>query len=331
MNRKLLSIIIAVYNTEKYLGQCLDSILCQQVDTDSYEVICIDDCSTDSSYDILLEYASRYKNLKILQTEEGGKGPSRVRNIGLNNASGKYIWFIDSDDYIKNNSLPSILALLDIQKPQLINIGFENMSEGQQPCNELTGELRWSYKDATRLSYTFTGIVDVDLLNKSWNGGRFVEGIFYGEDELLWLGVFCQQEEKTLLVDNKIYNYRIGRPGSLMSQVSQKNSESRAFHDKRFDSILLVLKNINDLCQTDIQEGKMVYVEQLYEEYLGSAITSVLPNTSYKRSLALKKLKESAIKDKKQYKIFIHIRVKYRLSKFILFRFLNKIRHRFIG
>lgn len=94
----LISFIVPVYNAEKYLHQCLDSIT-QQLDQN--ELILVDDGSVDSSGSICDEYAAKYPNVKVLHTEN--KGASHARNIGVDAAKGMYIVFVDSDDYISND------------------------------------------------------------------------------------------------------------------------------------------------------------------------------------------------------------------------------------
>lgn len=91
------SVIIPVYNAEAYLRRCLDSV-CRQTLKD-IEVICVDDCSTDNSLEILKEYAQKYPQMKVIHHEFNG-GESRARNTGLDNATGEYLGFVDNDDEI---------------------------------------------------------------------------------------------------------------------------------------------------------------------------------------------------------------------------------------
>lgn len=97
-----ISIIIPVYNVETYLRQCLDSVFGQAFT--EFEVICIDDCSTDNSLKILHEYKEADARLKILEFKEN-KGSSIARNKGMEMATGKYIYFLDSDDWIMPDAL----------------------------------------------------------------------------------------------------------------------------------------------------------------------------------------------------------------------------------
>jgi len=96
-----ISVIIPVYNVENYLAECLDSVVAQNLD--NYEILCIDDGSEDSSGKILDDYANRYPHVQAFHTVNRGLGAAR--NYGLKRAHGQYVLFVDSDDYIQNNSL----------------------------------------------------------------------------------------------------------------------------------------------------------------------------------------------------------------------------------
>lgn len=97
MSEPKISIIIPVYNVEKYLRECLDSCINQTLQ--DIEIICVDDCSTDNSYKILEEYQQKDSRIKIFRQEENKK-QGAARNKGLEIATGEYVWFVDSDDYI---------------------------------------------------------------------------------------------------------------------------------------------------------------------------------------------------------------------------------------
>lgn len=101
------SVLVPVYNVENYLRECLDSIIDQTID--DYEIICINDGSTDSSLDILKEYAEKYSYLKIINKQNSGYGSSL--NIGLNFAQGEYISIIESDDFVMPDMLESLYEL----------------------------------------------------------------------------------------------------------------------------------------------------------------------------------------------------------------------------
>mgnify|MGYP000597869244 CR=1 FL=1 len=106
-----LSIIIPVYNGEEYIDRCLQSCLRQDIPADSYEIIVVDDGSTDSSNVILSRYAMEHANVVVLT--QSNKKQGAARNYGLSKAQGEYIWFVDSDDWIEANCLGRLLALCD--------------------------------------------------------------------------------------------------------------------------------------------------------------------------------------------------------------------------
>ncbi|MCQ2246334.1 MAG: glycosyltransferase [Bacteroidaceae bacterium] len=106
-----LSFIIPLYNAEAYIGKCLDSILYSDVDRKEYEVIVIDDGSTDNGLAIARQYEQQYDNIKVLT--QTNQGQSVARNYGIREAKGKYIWFVDSDDYVDATSISSVMDMMD--------------------------------------------------------------------------------------------------------------------------------------------------------------------------------------------------------------------------
>lgn len=104
---KSLSIIIPIYNVEKYIHPCIESIIHQQLPTDSYEIIMVNDGSTDRSMEIVSDIIDSYDNIIVIEQEN--QGPSVARNAGLSKACGKSVLFLDADDLLINQSLPIIL------------------------------------------------------------------------------------------------------------------------------------------------------------------------------------------------------------------------------
>ena len=114
-----LSFIVPVFNTEEYLAQCLDSLLAQ--DIADYEILCVDDGSTDDSAAILDAYAHSHSNLLVIH--QPNSGVAAARNAGLSAARGKYIWFVDSDDLIRENVLSMLVRRLEETDCDLLEIG----------------------------------------------------------------------------------------------------------------------------------------------------------------------------------------------------------------
>lgn len=120
MTNPKVSVIIPVYNAEKYLGQCLDSICAQSLK--EIEILCVDDGSSDTSLEILKEYESRDSRIKVLSQENGGAGAAR--NYGLRAANGEYLSFLDADDFFEPDMLES--AYLEGEKYQADFVAFES-------------------------------------------------------------------------------------------------------------------------------------------------------------------------------------------------------------
>ena len=116
-----LSIIIPVYNVEDYLENCLESCIAQNLS--DYEIICVDDGSTDKSSAILDIYAEKYDFITVFHKENGGV--SSARNFGIERAHGKWIWFVDADDYISTNCCSYILNVAEQNNVELVM--FDNI------------------------------------------------------------------------------------------------------------------------------------------------------------------------------------------------------------
>ena len=120
-----ISIIVPIYNTEKFLDKCLNSLVNQTYK--NIEIILIDDGSTDNSLNICLDYQKKDNRIKVIHQEN--KGLSGARNRGFEESTGDYIWYIDSDDYIENDSLKVIKPYLD--KYDIIVFNFNEIRDNR--------------------------------------------------------------------------------------------------------------------------------------------------------------------------------------------------------
>ena len=112
-----ISVIIPVYNAEKYIGKCLDSILSQTFK--DFEVICINDLSQDGSLEILKEFSRKDGRIRIINNEKN-LGAGLTRNIGIDKANGEYIYFIDSDDYIDEDYLEEMVKKIERKNADIV-------------------------------------------------------------------------------------------------------------------------------------------------------------------------------------------------------------------
>ena len=137
MNSKIkISIIIPVYNAGNYIKKCIDSILSQTYE--NFEVIVINDGSSDNSWELLNKYYSDNKKIKLFNQEN--KGVSMTRNFGIDNANGDWITFVDADDWIENNTLERIVNIIEQNNNLEIIMSnlFYNRGSEQKKAYELS-------------------------------------------------------------------------------------------------------------------------------------------------------------------------------------------------
>lgn len=220
-----ISVIVPVYNIENYISECLDSILKQEgVYT---EVICVDDGSTDASVDIIEEYAKTDERM-VIKTQSH-RGLSAARNNGLSQAKGKYICFVDGDDYLSENCLKTLFFRAEESKVDFLSFETElvfediRLKKGQDDFYRH----RIGYDEVTTGKAMFSKMMMNDeyidsacllFINKEFikqNKLTFCEGIYY-EDSLFSLQCY-EKASSVRHLALKGYNYRI-RPGSTMTQ-----------------------------------------------------------------------------------------------------------------
>lgn len=123
-----LSFILPIYNVAHYLQACLDSIYAQGVDEGDFEVICVNDCSPDNSREIVLDYQRKYSNILLVE-HLNNRGLSAARNTGVSRATGKYIWFVDSDDVLPNFVLDSLFKKANQDKLDVLLFNYQDISD----------------------------------------------------------------------------------------------------------------------------------------------------------------------------------------------------------
>ena len=126
-NHPILSIIIPLYNCEKYIKQCLDTIFRQKMNKSEFEVIVIDDGSKDSGYSLASEYAKRYQNIFVIKQEN--QGVACARNNALEKATGDYVTFVDADDMLVTGSLKSLLNIAVENKADIVKAAHKEVPE----------------------------------------------------------------------------------------------------------------------------------------------------------------------------------------------------------
>ena len=221
----ILSIIIPVYNVEAYLGQTLASVFDTTAQEDAFEVIVFNDGTKDRSMDVVQRFADK-PNIEIVEQENQGLSAARMRGADI--AQGKYVWFIDSDDWLEKDGVQHVLSIL----------------EDKPGADVLMFPLRWVYEDEgiEKMDYVIDGEkmksgrqILLDMALPVWASVRFVikrslmdsrwlffpKGVLH-EDEYFGPVLMCLAERVVVLKD-PVYNYRL-RPGSITSCANVRSS-----------------------------------------------------------------------------------------------------------
>jgi len=153
-NKISVSVIIPVYNAEKYLARCLDSILIQKGE---FEIIAVNDGSTDSSLQILKKYAEKHPNLRVI--DQKNQGVAGARNTGISHARYKYITFVDNDDWIEPDTFELAFKYLKKDKPDILLTGFYDVydrewvrqTRGEEAAKEVPNESKYQNHSMDKL------------------------------------------------------------------------------------------------------------------------------------------------------------------------------------
>ncbi len=203
---KMISVIIPVYNAEKTIKKCLNSLISQAYK--NLEIILINDGSTDNSKEICEDYEKKYTNIILVSKQN--EGPGKARQIGLEKATGDYISFIDSDDYIDENFYNKLVNALEKNDADIVECGYNIIDENMQLIKEckMKLEIIEGKKDCIR-HYAKNDNTTNYLCNKLYKKGLFdnvsFQTLFAGEDACVLLQLYGNAEKVIVIPDNLYY------------------------------------------------------------------------------------------------------------------------------
>ena len=215
------SVIIPCYNVAKYLGQCLDSVLKQTFQ--DFEVICVNDGSTDKSLEILQQYAEKDARIKIIDQEN--KGLSEARNVALDMAQGDFIAFADSDDYYAPNFLELLLNTQKDTGADIVGCEFQKIYKSTDVLKPISQVHPKIYKDALKVLLHKDNFIHFNVWNKLYKRDvignmRFVPHIYY-EDWVFNCCVF-ERANHFAWIKEKLYAYRVSNSSIMRSDFNEK-------------------------------------------------------------------------------------------------------------
>jgi len=216
-----LSIIIPMYNVAPYVERCIRSLEDQDIQIDNYEIICINDGSPDNCREIVEQLQQEYFNIVLINQEN--QGVSRARNNGIEKATGKYLLFVDPDDYVDSNSFARVLKAAKCFNSQVHFLGFSFLNEnGRLKDAIINKEHNGILYDGIEAFYLARSNRHVDpdrmcaiLFDREFileNNLRYLPNVPYLEDGELLARIMCLAERCTF--DGYSFYQRTSRPGS---------------------------------------------------------------------------------------------------------------------
>jgi glycosyltransferase involved in cell wall biosynthesis len=266
-----------MYNTASFLPRCLDTLLDQDIPADSYEIILVDDGSTDNSLELAQEYAAKSTSDATMTTicveHHANKGLAGARNTGLKAATGKYLCFVDPDDYIEKQSLSALLRQMEEEQLDVLRFNYQKVDEDGNylPDSEMEGSFDYSSKimsgvefmqdRLTTSCYVWAYIYRRELILE--NSIYFDESCYF--DDVPWLPRVLPLAQRVNCVSTRhlLYTQRTG------SMVNTKNLEAIK---RKVDGLLKVL---DLLSKHNIDKNIKGWYSRMYTHIVTSVLTSV--------------------------------------------------------
>lgn len=295
---KRLSVIIPMYNVEPYVERCLRSLEDQDIKKEDFEIICINDGSPDNSGDVVLRLQKEYINIILIDQEN--QGVSRARNKGIEKASGKYILFIDPDDFVEAGSFESILDNAQKHMAQVSFLGFTFLNEDgtirKKVLHNKNNNVVYSGIDTYYISRK-DGSTDPDrmwaiLFESEFlkrNNLRYLPDVPFLEDGELIARILCLAER--CIFDGRPFYQRTTRQGSA--------TNSGLFHsDRAVNGFILAAVNLRNFQKFEnLNVRQQHFINQPLCKFVVLILNSGLQPPCIKNyTLILRKLKHNNIK-----------------------------------
>jgi len=292
MKQPVISVIVPVYNVQDYLAQCLDSILSQTFS--DFELICVNDGSTDNSRAVLEEYRKRDARIKIVDKENGGL--SSARNAGMEAAQGEFYSFIDSDDWADKTMLEKLYNKIQDTGSDIAICAVHQFDETNQKIDDSNPYYTLEFFDNTfdnrAFSYKETKPFLMDVCVMAWNKlyrrshiekcrAVFPDGLIF-EDGPFFFSIFFKTQ-RVCIVRDFLYYYRINRRNSIIQKAGKKFLNI-------IDVTELMFSKIKDL--EDFDDIRYIFFRKKAEDLI---FRFEHLNPKYKKAFADKLKKESSL------------------------------------
>lgn len=346
------SVIIPVFNVEKYLEECLDSILAQTLK--EIEIICVNDGSVDNSLSILKEYEKKYTQIKVLDQINGGQ--SAARNRALEVASGEYVYFMDSDDLLTSKALEELYQVCSEKNLDILYFSGTSFFEDEELAKKHRGfknnyYRKGNYTEVQSGDRMLVTLIDngdyfvspcLQLLRREFlssNNIRFFKGIIHEDNCFTFQSLLLAQK---VFCINDIYFYRRVRGASVMTHEETSRNlrgyfcclmEQMSFAgelgiqdvdvNEKIDYVLMLLnKHVQRIYSGLSKQQREIFLREcsMYERYLFNAIIRDAAWKSekvvrYEREIKSYRKQLKSIKKSHSYRLGRTLTMPYRLIK----------------
>ena len=253
---KLLSFIIPLYNSAKWLEKCLNSVLNQDIPEEQMEIICVNDGSPDNSANLAREIGRSHPSVIVI--DQSNQGPSGARNTGMKAATGKYIAFVDPDDFVEPNVYGKLVQQMETEQLDMLRFDYQIVDENYQRVEKHSLEKMFDYSPKLMSGAEFLA-TRLDIACNIWryiyrreiitnNNIWCFTGDYY--DDTPWLPLVLLKVERMNICDTIAYNY-LERSDSLVKARDPKMMKRKS------DGVILLLKYLEQEI-SDIQSNRLV-------------------------------------------------------------------------
>ena len=271
-----LSVVIPVYNVEQFLVRCVESVLNQDLEDEEFEVLLINDGSTDKSDEIGKQLAAQYSQIHYFEQENKGLGAAR--NLGIRNSNGKYILFLDSDDWIETKVLKNLLTKAEQDNLDMLIYNSRRVFENGENKNiEVTYLPNHLYTGENLILETRVDVLPcANFYRKSIlieNIISFEEGVFYEDPDFYFK--FILNSERIMYVPEMVYNYYFNE--NSITLKTEKNHINKKIKDYGLAGLRIFDLKKN---QTQPIEKKLDFLFEKYQLWLMRMIYRENPDFS---------------------------------------------------
>ena len=239
MGTRLISVVVAVYNTSEYLEQCLSQILNQTMPREQYEIIVVNDCSTDSSMEIVNRFKEQDPEIIVVDKKQN-EATFWCRYDGMSRAAGKYVLFADSDDWIERDMLERLYCHMEKVQADILEFAYYiNQADGQEImvplkegaytvnaivemiCERKVGAALWHRLFRMELIRNALDYIDSHCGREEYRGIR-------NEDEYLF-PLLLGFATRYYAIEEAVMHYRVGTTGSIMQEL-ERSADKKCYH-----------------------------------------------------------------------------------------------------